>query len=251
MIFELTDSATAEPIFCGWNDTMIRSCLQQVMGRIFVIDTVRPKSACASLGCFAFYAGEPDTEIAGFKPSGFTIMTPQNEHWSELIERFHPAAEKNTRYAFKKGTSFNRAKLNGILKSLPAGYALEKIDGKLYDQCLTDPLTADFVSLFGSKERYLELGLGFVILKNNRIVSGASSFSRYREGIEIEVDTVESERRKGLASIACAALILECLKRNLYPSWDAQNLTSKHLAEKLGYEFDHEYVVYELNRSES
>jgi hypothetical protein len=53
-----------------------------------------------------------------------------------------------------------------------------------------------------------------------------------------------------LATIACAALILNCLEEGLYPSWDAQNLTSVHLAEKLGYELDHEYTVYEVRLEE-
>ena len=35
--------------------------------------------------------------------------------------------------------------------------------------------------------------------------------------------------------------------RSLYPSWDAQNMNSVHLAEKLGYEFDHEYTAYEVS----
>ena len=87
-------------------------------------------------------------------------------------------------------------------------------------------------------------------MKSGRIVSGASSYTRYNEGIEIEVDTVAEERRKGLATIACAALILRCLDEGLYPSWDAQNMVSAHLAEKLGYEFDHEYTAYEVTGEE-
>ena len=85
-----------------------------------------------------------------------------------------------------------------------------------------------------------------VITKRNDTVAGAFSYTRYKEGIEIEVDTIESERRKHLAKVACTSLILECLKEGLYPSWDAQNVNSVHLAEKLGYEFDHEYVAYEV-----
>ena len=102
------------------------------------------------------------------------------------------------------------------------------------------------MSSFESKEAYLRLGRGMVLMKGGRIVSGASSYSRYREGIEIEVDTVPEERKRGLATIVCAALILNCLEEGLYTSWDAQNLTSVHLAEKLGYELDHEYAVYEV-----
>ena len=112
--------------------------------------------------------------------------------------------------------------------------------------CLTSPVTADFVSAFKSKEYYLEMGRGMVILKDGKLVAGASSYTRYKEGIEIEVDTVEEERRRHLASIICAALILNCLDEGLYPSWDAQNMNSVRLAEKLGYEFSHEYAAYEV-----
>lgn len=90
------------------------------------------------------------------------------------------------------------------------------------------------------------MGKGMVILKAGEIVAGASSYTRYNEGIEIEVDTVEEERRKHLATIACSALILSCLEEGLYPSWDAQNMNSVRLAEKLRYEFDYEYVAYEV-----
>ena len=89
-----------------------------------------------------------------------------------------------------------------------------------------------------------------MILRDGKIVSGASSYTRYKEGIEIEVDTVPEERGKGLATAVCAALILACLDEGLYPSWDAQNLTSVHMAQKLGYEFAHEYTVYEVAAEE-
>ena len=44
--------------------------------------------------------------------------------------------------------------------------------------------------------------------------------------------------------------LLQCLEEGLYPSWDAQNMNSVYLAEKLGYEFDHEYTVYEVSGDE-
>lgn len=55
-------------------------------------------------------------------------------------------------------------------------------------------------------------------------------------------------RRRGLASICGAKLILECLNRNLYPSWDAQNEASAALAEKLGYHYSHTYTAIEIFR---
>ena len=89
-------------------------------------------------------------------------------------------------------------------------------------------------------------GWGVVILKDGEPVSGASSYSGYLGGIEVEIGTREDFRRKGLACICGAKLVLECMERGLYPSWDAQNLWSAALAQKLGYHFDKEYPAYEI-----
>lgn len=246
MIYKLEDTSRVERLFEGWEETLVYSCLQNVMGDIYVTDIDEPQSAYARVSCFCFYAGKPDKELLLAKPEGFVIMTPENDEWAKLIEECYPDCKKVTRYAIKKDTVFDREKLQRMMSSLPSGYEIRNIDSDIYDMCLTDPVTEDFVSAFESKEKYLKLGRGKVVLKNNKIAAGASSFSRYKEGIEIEVDTKPDERQKGLAAIVCAALILDCLDEGLYPSWDAQNKISVHLAEKLGYEFSHEYIAYEV-----
>ena len=240
MIYELKDTSKVKELFAGWQETLIYSCLQNVMGKIYVTDLVCPSSAFAFVGCFGFFTGEPD------RPAGFCIRVPQNEEWSVLIEECYPTAKRVIRYAIKKDTVFDVRRRRKEISRLPSEYELRKIDSLIYDKCLENPITADFVSAFESKEQYLKIGRGMVIIKDGNIVAGASSYTRYNEGIEIEVDTVESERRKHLATIVCSALILECLNEGLYPSWDAQNMNSVHLAEKLGYEFAHEYVAYEV-----
>ena len=246
MLFELENTSKIKALFTGWEETMIFSCLQKIMGKIYVTDLENPKSAFAFVGCFGFYAGTPDIEIAKKKPEGFAIMVPQNKEWAQLIEECYPSAKRVTRYAIKKDTIFDKIKLQNEISKLPIGYEIHKLDADIYDQCLKNSVMVDFVSAFESKEKYLQIGRGMVILKDGQIVSGASSYTRYKEGIEIEVDTIEAERRKHLATIACSALILNCLEEGLYPSWDAQNINSVRLAEKLGYEFDHEYVAYEV-----
>ena len=246
MVVELNDTSKVKDLFDGWQETLIYSCIQKVMGRIFVTDSDNPTSAFAYVGCFGFVAGEPNRELLENKPEGFAIITPQNEAWASLVEEVYPEARKVTRYAIKKDTKFDAVSLQKNIAKLPNGYKIKEIDSDLYDKCMEDPVTRDFVSSFADKKQYLELGRGIVILKEGKIVSGASSYTRYNEGIEIEVDTVKEERRKGLATIVSAALILRCLDEGLYPSWDAQNMDSVHLAEKLGYEFDHEYTAYEV-----
>lgn len=246
MVYELEDTSLVSDLFAGWKETLIYSCLQKVMGRIYVTDLHQPASAFAFVGCFGFFAGVPDRELVMSKPAGFTILTPPDDEWADLITDCFPDSRKVVRYAIRKDTRFDTDALWKKVAGLPAGYEIHEIDEEYYDRCVNDPLSEDFVSAFGSREEYLRLGRGFVITKDGEIVSGASSYTRYNEGIEIEVDTAEPERRKGLATVACAALILKCLGEKLYPSWDAQNRVSVHLAESLGYELDHEYFAFEV-----
>lgn len=241
MVYELNDTSKVETLFAGMEDSMIRSCLEQVMGKVYVTDPKKPRSAMAFLACFAFYAGEPDAELAAYKPKGFVNMVAPDEAWRNLLEARFPDGETYTRYAIRKDTKFDRKHLEALVKALPAGYALRRIDGEIYDLCLKDDRFEDAVMHFESKEDYLKRGRGFAVMKDGKVVSAASSFTVYREGIEIEIDTAEEERRKGLASAVGAKLILSCLDDDLYPSWDAANMESVHLAEKLGYEFSHEY----------
>ncbi len=247
MVYELKDVQAASRLFALWDETLITSCLQGVMGKLYGTDPEKPKSVVALLGDFAFYAGEPSRELILAKPAGFLILVPQNEQWAALMEACFPGrCKRMTRYAIKKDTRFDTGRLLALAQTLPQGYELRRIDGALYDRCLESEWSADFVCVFGSKKDFLERGLGIVALKDGQLAAGASSYSRYREGIEIEVDTRQDQRRLGLATACCARLILECLNRGLYPSWDAQNRISVRLAEKLGYEFSHEYPVYEV-----
>ena len=252
MIYEMTDTRNVFALFHGWEETLIWSCLQGIMGNIYADDLHRPTAAMAVLGDFSFFAGKPNLELVSYKPGGctpkFMILVPQDEHWKRMITEFYgEKAKVISRYAIKKEPHiFNREKLEKVAASLPEPYQLSMIDERLYQMCKSEAWSADLVSQFSSYEKYRELGIGVVVCKDHRMVSGASSYSRYRGGIEIEIDTKEEYRRKGFAYVCGAKLILECLKRNLYPSWDAQNKGSVALAEKLGYHYSHTYTAIEI-----
>lgn len=234
----------------NWNETLIWSCLQGIMGEIHTNSA--EDAAMAILGDFAFYAGNPSEELIRFKPESckqdFIIMVPQNDAWAQLIEKFYgDKAKKVTRYAIKKEQDiFNTVELEQAILSLPDGYELKMLEEQEYNMCQNNGWANDLVSQYKDYDTYKELGLGVVALKDGELAAGASSYSTYNEGIEIEIDTREDHRRKGLAYACGAKLILECLKKGLYPSWDAQNKWSVALAEKLGYHFSHEYTAYEI-----
>ena len=207
----------------------------------------------AMLGDFCFYAGAPNRELVAYKPNGcereFMIMTALLPEWFELIESvYRERAKKVSRYAFKKEPDiFDRDKLSALTAAIGADYRLQMIDRELFECCGKQEWSRDFVAQYTDFEQYQRIGLGVVALKDGQPVAGASSYSSYRGGIEIEIDTKAEYRRQGLAAACGAKLILECKKRGLYPSWDAQNLWSVALAKKLGYRFDHEYTAYEIS----
>lgn len=252
MIYEITNTNNVSSLFGNWEETLIWSCLQGIMGKIYADDLNNPTAAMAIIGDFTFFAGKPNIELISYKPSwctqSFMIMIPQNESWeNEIINIYGKKATVISRYAIKKEPHiFNKKKLEKAVDSLPKQYTLSMIDEQLYQMCKTEIWSADLVSQFPDYESYHKLGIGAVIYKDNIIISGASSYSRYKNGIEIEVDTKEEYRRKGFAYVCSAKLILECLKRDLYPSWDAHNKGSVALAEKLGYHYSHAYTAVEI-----
>ena len=258
MVYELTVPEKAADLFTGWEETLIWSCLEGIMGRVIVDDPEEPRSAAAVItrkkpanpaGDFTFFAGEPNEELAGYRAPGksFMILTARDAAWDPVIEKvWGDRATRGERYAIRKEPDvFDREKLSRIVPL--DGYELRLIDGQLYHQCLTEEWSRDLAAQFADYETFSRMALGVVALKDGKIAAGASTYSRYSGGIEIEIDTEVSHRRKGLALACGARLILECLDRDLYPSWDAQNLGSVALAEKLGYHFSHAYPIYEIS----
>lgn len=252
MPIKLRDTTKAKKLFRDWQESLIWSCLQKVMGDIYVDNEEAPKSAMAVLGDFCFFAGKPEEKLVAYKPENcaqdFMIMVPQSEKWAELIINvFGDQARPVTRYAIKKEQNiFDKQTLTSAVSSLKPGYSMQMIDADLFELCHANEWSQDLVSQIKDYETYKKLGIGVAVLKGESLVAGASSYARYREGIEIEIDTKEEFRRNGLAYACAAKLILECLERGLYPSWDAQNQASVALAEKLGYHFDHEYKAFEI-----
>lgn len=253
MIQKILRPESAAPLFEGWQETLIWSCLQGIMGNIYGDSEGHPACAMALLGDFCFLAGEPCRELVAYRPEwyrqDFLIMVPQNEEWAALIEDcYGQRAKRVVRYAIRKEPDiFDRDRLRAAVAGLPQGHELRMMDEELFRRCREISWCRDWVAQYREYALYWEHGLGAVILREGEPVSGASSYSGYQGGIEIEIDTREDCRRQGLAYVSGAKLILECLERGWYPSWDAQNRWSVALAEKLGYHFSHAYPAYEIS----
>ncbi len=259
MMIEVQNTKKAAALFAGQKETMILSCMQKVMGQVYADSVEAPETAMAFLGDFCFMAGKPNREFVRYIPEvrgkDFVIMVPQGEAWAGLMEEcLGDSAKKVTRYAMKKEPDvFDREKLQRIVRTFQEGefaacngYTIKMMDEEWFHRCKAVEWCRDWTAQYPDYEAYQKYGLGVMIMKEGEPVAGASSYSGYFGGIEIEIDTKEEYRRRGLAYVCGAKLILECLERGWYPSWDAQNKGSAALAQKLGYHFDYEYTAYEV-----
>jgi GNAT superfamily N-acetyltransferase len=237
-------------------DTAILSYLEGHMGKGWADEAVHPLCARIIVGDFCFLGGDCRAdgaaelvETAARDAAGpIVICVPSNDGWGELIQERIERPVRLERYAMNKRPSFDRDLLEGFVESVPREYEMRRIGQGLYELALEDSLTKDYVANFESAEDFVRHGLGYCIMHDDVIISGASSYSVYDRGIEIEISTRPEYRRQGLAAAVGARLILACLDRGLHPNWDAANKESVALAEKLGYTFDHAYPAYLLSK---
>jgi GNAT superfamily N-acetyltransferase len=231
-------------LFEGWDETMIWSCLQGVMGDAWADSLDNPVSAQIITADFCFLAGVPDEEMV--RNCKGTITTAKDASWFTMIESvWQGTAKKASRYAIKKEPDvFDKGKLACYVNNLPEQYKLAFINEDIYNGLSKEKWSEDFCFHYDSFDDFNRRGLGIVALYEGKPVAGASSYIVYNGGMEIEIDTKPEYRRLGLATACGSKFILECLSRNLYPSWDAYDLRSVACAEKLGYHMSHEYTVY-------
>lgn len=236
------DLKKVAPLFDGWEETMVWSCLQGVMGKAYANEDFSAGLIVSQ--DFCFLAGSPDLELLALAKG--PILVPRTEDWSSLIEaRFGAKAIREARYAIQKEPEiFDREWLESLAAALPEGYTLRMIDEELVPVLMSEEWSKDFCSAFRSPEDCCKRGLGVVAVCQGAPVAGAGAYCVYNGGIEVEIDTRADHRRRGLAAACGARLILECLDRGLYPSWDAIDLRSVALAEKLGYHRGEPYSVY-------
>lgn len=242
-------------LFKGWHNTMVLSCLEGEMGDAY--STEEMMSAKLDIGDFCFFGGKANENLLYHKKSEYEnqlkILVPQTLEWEGLIEKVY--GEKvisYKRYSFKrKEEGFSQKELLRIVNGLDADFTLTNMEEcrDLFDEVSRTSWAGDWISQFSGYEDYRKRGIGTVLKYKGELVAGASSYAVYSGGIEIQIDTREDFRNQGLGKICGAALILRCLEQGRYPSWDADNEISAHLACSLGYEQDREYTVYRIQQS--
>ncbi len=226
------------------------------MGRLWVDRGENPSCSLVIIGDFCYLLGKYNEED-GNKMIGIISELSRGkildveEQWEPVLiklEKLFPDSFRSFyRYALEGRMEwFDCSMLREFIEEVIDDYKLVRMDEELCHLTTKQAWTQDFCSNFSSVQDFLEHGMGYAVLKEGEIIAYASSYTYCEGRIEINIETKEEYRRRGLAKACAAGLILECLERRIYPRWDAANIASVALAEKLGYRFMKEYVVYSI-----
>ena len=243
------------PLFAQWQETLIWSALEGGMGSIWILDKPARAALCEN-GDFLFLAGSAQEKqtvqlLQTWKQlyeGRFIILAAADPACEENVrEIFGKAAVRERRWAFRKDTdAFDPAKLNAYVQNLPRGVVLRNLDEELAARSMAQDWSRDWCSQFDGVPDFLSRGMGVAAMCGDEIIGGASSYTVWSGGIEIQIDTRQDWRGKGIATACGAALMLRCLDRGLLPSWDAANDPSRRLASRLGFVEAGPYDVWEI-----
>lgn len=218
---------------------MGKSVLDGLMGEAYTDNLETPTIAYLLVRQYCFINGDSKSELA--KQVLKTIPNTckriiANSDWNDIIESTYNNFEKNKRYSLKKEKNiFDKQQLQEFSEILNNEYEIKVIEEKIYDLIKDDnkdPLDMKIT------DDYLNRGIGVCCFRDDEIVGICSSNIIYKDGIEINIRVKEGYKHKGIGTAMASKLILMCLEKGIYPSWDAANLTSLQLAKKLGYNYD-------------
>jgi hypothetical protein len=237
-----------KPLFAGYPylHGLVQGILLGAYGQAFADNLSAPNSGMLCHDGFVLLAGEPSPAAAGemisSRPPKSALMAPSSD-WETLIQELWPNRLRlKQRIAFEAPGHWDRARLQGFIQNIPAGYTLKPItpaDASSFGQLSTslvetDPTTGQFS---------FTRGVGFGITQAGQFVAGCSGIPAGGK-LEFEVQTHPNHARRGLATVVATALILYCLDHDLEPCWDAAHEVSARLGQKLGFANPTPYNVY-------
>ncbi|MBP6016072.1 MAG: GNAT family N-acetyltransferase [Candidatus Promineofilum sp.] len=215
-------------------DCSIDCAVEGQMGLAYVDDLERPAAWRITVGPFWYFAGDADSPggralLAELPP--YNMLMPSLPAWAAAARKtFGERLVTFPRYTFD-AAGLTEAHLSAVLEASPHRDSVRRVDAAL----LARPDNYVEFDDFDSAEDFLERGVGYNLMEEGKLTGAAYSSLVCNRGIEVSLFVDEPYRRRGVATAISAALLLECVRRGLWPNWDAANLESCALAEKLGY----------------
>jgi GNAT superfamily N-acetyltransferase len=195
-------------------------------------------AARLSLGCYHVFGGDPASPGARRLVESATgpreLIYGNDAAWrARILQVFGERVFDRPMEEFDP-SALDDASLAAVEQILPPELALRRLDADLAAQ-LDAELEPHGLQVFPSPWALAEEGLGIGIVQGHRLACAATSYTRSSRYVEVAIATRPAFRGCGLAAVAAAALLRECLRRGLEPCWSASNPVSKRLALRLGY----------------
>jgi len=214
-------------------------------GRIYVDNPEAPETVLAALTCeFNYVAGnagnaETNREIRRLlarelaDDDGYALVFPTTSAWQHALESlFHDAHEvphpARAEYHFSRDRFC--ALQEGWRARVPQGCEIRP-----YDRALAG--NTELADFWGDIDTFLERGIGYAIVGEESVISRCHAVMIGDGEAEISIETAETHRRQGHASLGACAFTEHCLAYDLKPAWScwAENTPSRRLAESLGF----------------
>ena len=221
-------------------------------GKVFTDDPLDPSWAVVQEGGFGSIYPVGDLPpamlnqlIADLRPQGEVLigLWPDDARLKQL--------PKDADYDGWVVEFSQRNNLTEPFPPLPADLALHPINLDLFDRLADREL---YIAIFGNAEAALQQGFGLCLLRpspvGDKLLCEAFAGPRALGMIEIGVETREDYRRRGYATLTCAALIEQCERQGFITYWNCAkgNQASLSLAHKLGFREGREYRLLAWNR---
>jgi hypothetical protein len=233
-----------------WN-YLAASILEGQMGRALADDPENPSVAVLEatsleLSILGGDSRHPEAErfLRGLAAAATLICS--NTEWEQAVRRIHRGRLVFVpRYAFTS-ESLSVKKLESLRDQVPPEFDVESMDLTLARRLASEDssFAADHMLNFESPDDFVDRGFGFCALHGESIVCAATTFAVCASGLEIQINTRDAYRRRGLATAVAARLLLHSKSLGLDPNWDAGSLSSVGLAEKLGYTPQDQYTMF-------
>ena len=234
-------------------DLSIDCVLEDQMGRVYVENPAAPRAFQLRLGPFNYFAGDPQAPgscgmVASLEP--YAMLFPSADGWAELAKDVHGARlVEIPRYSFSS-RQLRMEHLETMLRASEWCDKLVRVDSALATHLYRIPGHWFDLSDYESGEDFVARGLGYCLFEAGMPAAGGYSSLVCSRGIEVSIYVEPPYRRRGVAAALACALLIECLRAGMEPHWDAANVESCRLAEKLGYTATGEYRAWYVRPSD-
>ncbi|MGD9029315.1 MAG: GNAT family N-acetyltransferase [Anaerolineae bacterium] len=229
-------------------DLSIDCAIEGQRGRALVDDLEEPTAFRIEVGPFFYLAGDATgpggramlKDIAPYK-----LLMPSSPGWLEAAKKaYGERLIRFPRYSFS-AEHLSAEHLDHLCRASLFREDVRRMDVPFVAQIWGRDHLVELAD-FDSAEDFLQRGIGFYLEREDTLVAAAYSSLVCSRGIEVSIFVLEDYRRQGIATILAGRLLGWCLENNAWPNWDAANLESCRLAEKLGYTKIGQYEAHYL-----